>query len=126
MVMSLSAKGLTHGEITAHLTEVYGASVSKSTITTITVLEGMAEWQNRPLELRLALATTIAFLGVNGRRLAFSNDEAYHFIIAVAVGELDDVLIRCRGTRNVPSRTPAAPASRQPASRHPQTAVRVR
>ncbi|WP_316746315.1 transposase, partial [Streptomyces sp. MK7] len=28
MVLSLSAKGLTHGEISAHLAEVYGASVS--------------------------------------------------------------------------------------------------
>lgn len=52
MVLSLSAKGLTHGEISAHLSEVYGASVSKQTISTITdkVLEGMAEWQNRPLD----------------------------------------------------------------------------
>lgn len=29
MVLSLSAKGLTHGEISAHLAEVYGAEVSK-------------------------------------------------------------------------------------------------
>src|SRR3982074_1633322 len=52
MVIWLSAKGLTHGEITAHLAEVYGADVSKQTITTITdrVMEGMAEWQNRPLD----------------------------------------------------------------------------
>ena len=52
MVISLSAKGLTHGEISAHLAEVYGAEVSKQTITTITdrVIEGMSEWQNRPLD----------------------------------------------------------------------------
>jgi hypothetical protein len=52
LVISLSAKGLTHGEICAHLAEVYGASVSKQTISTITdrVLEGMAEWQSRPLD----------------------------------------------------------------------------
>jgi putative transposase len=52
MVLSLSAKGLTTGEISAHLKEVYGASVSKDTISAITdrVLEGMAEWQNRPLD----------------------------------------------------------------------------
>jgi hypothetical protein len=29
MELSLSAKGLTHGETSAHLAEVYGASVSK-------------------------------------------------------------------------------------------------
>ena len=52
MVISLSAKGLTHGEISAHLAEVYGAEVSKQTITTITdrVMDGMAEWQSRPLD----------------------------------------------------------------------------
>ncbi|MFI0421710.1 IS256 family transposase [Spongiactinospora sp. 9N601] len=52
MVISLAAKGLTTGEISAHLAEVYGADVSKQTISTITdkVLEGMTEWQNRPLD----------------------------------------------------------------------------
>src|ERR1700730_10539891 len=52
MVISLSAKGLTHGEIAAHLAEVYGAEVSKQTISTITdrVVEGLAEWQSRPLD----------------------------------------------------------------------------
>ena len=46
IVISLSAKGLTHGEISAHLQEIYGAEVSKQTITAITdrVMEGMAEW----------------------------------------------------------------------------------
>ena len=46
LVISLSAKGLTHGEICAHLAEVYGATVSKQTISTITdrVIEGMSEW----------------------------------------------------------------------------------
>lgn len=45
MVLSLSAKGLTHGEISAHLAEVYGAEVSEQTISTITdkVMDGMAE-----------------------------------------------------------------------------------
>ena len=32
MVCSLSAKGLTHGEISAHLAKIYGAEVSKETI----------------------------------------------------------------------------------------------
>lgn len=40
---------------------------------------------------RLALAGTIAFLGVNGRRLRLTNDQAYELIIAVASGELDDI-----------------------------------
>ena len=52
MVLSMSARGLTHGEICAHLAEVYGAEVSKTTISTITdkVIDGMSEWQNRPLD----------------------------------------------------------------------------
>jgi death-on-curing protein len=40
---------------------------------------------------RLALAGTIAFLGVNGRRLTLTNDEAYTLIMEVAAGQLDDV-----------------------------------
>src|SRR3954447_635728 len=52
LVISLSAKGLTTGEAQAHLAEVYGAQVSRQTISTITdkVLDAMTEWQNRPLD----------------------------------------------------------------------------
>jgi transposase-like protein len=67
MVISLSAKGLTHGEIAAHLEEVYGAEVSKQTITAITdrVMEGMAEWQSRPLDPAWFLSV-VANLGERG------------------------------------------------------------
>jgi len=40
---------------------------------------------------RLALAATIAFYGLNGRRLTLSNDEAYDLIMDVAGGKLDSV-----------------------------------
>ncbi|MDR6318066.1 transposase-like protein [Actinoplanes couchii] len=52
LVLPLSAKGLTHGEIAAHLSEVHGTEVSKQTISTITdkVMDGMAEWQNRGVQ----------------------------------------------------------------------------
>ena len=52
MVMSLTAKGLTTGEVQAHLAEVYGTEVSRETVSKITdaVLGEMAEWQNRPLD----------------------------------------------------------------------------
>jgi len=40
---------------------------------------------------RLGLAATIAFLGVNGRRLTLTNDEAYDLVMAVATGRLDDI-----------------------------------
>jgi transposase-like protein len=52
LVISLTAKGLTTGEVQAHLAEVYGSEVSRETISKITdaVLGEMNEWQNRPLE----------------------------------------------------------------------------
>jgi len=52
LVCSLSARGMTHGEISAHLAEIYGAQVSKETVTRITdrILESMTDWQNRPLD----------------------------------------------------------------------------
>jgi putative transposase len=52
IVLSLYAKGLTAGEISAHFAEIYGASVSKETISRITdrVLEEMQGWQTRPLD----------------------------------------------------------------------------
>ena len=40
---------------------------------------------------RLALAGTIAFLGVNGRRLTLTNDAAYDLVMAVAEGRLTEV-----------------------------------
>jgi len=52
IVLSLYAKGLTTGEISAHFEEIYGASVSKETISRITgkVVEEMQAWQARPLD----------------------------------------------------------------------------
>src|SRR5512135_858832 len=52
IVLSLTAKGLTTGEVAAHFADVYGATVSKDTISRITdkVIAEMAEWCNRPLE----------------------------------------------------------------------------
>jgi len=51
IVLSLTARGLTTGEVVAaHFAEVYGAKVSRDTISRITdtVLEQMAAWQARP------------------------------------------------------------------------------
>ena len=52
IVLSLVAKGLTTGEVSAHFEEIYGASLSKDTISRITdrVLTEMTEWMARPLE----------------------------------------------------------------------------
>ena len=52
IVLSLSARGLTTGEISAHFAEVYGAAVSREAVSKITdqVLEEMAGWLARPLD----------------------------------------------------------------------------
>ncbi len=52
MVLSLYAHGLTTGEISAHFAQIYGAQVSKETISRITdkVSEEMASWSARPLD----------------------------------------------------------------------------
>jgi putative transposase len=52
LVISLAAKGLTTGEVSAHLAEVYGAEVSRDTVSRITdrVVDELGEWQCRPLD----------------------------------------------------------------------------
>lgn len=52
VVLSLFARGLTTGEISAHFAEVYGVSISKDTISRITdrVVEEMQVWASRPLQ----------------------------------------------------------------------------
>jgi transposase-like protein len=52
IVLSLYAKGMTTGEISAHFAEIYGASVSRETISRITdkVIDDMQEWASRPLD----------------------------------------------------------------------------
>lgn len=52
IVLSLTAKGLTTGEIAAHFADICVATVSKDTISRITdkVVAEMAEWCNRPLK----------------------------------------------------------------------------
>jgi putative transposase len=51
-VLSLYAKGLTAGEISTHFGEIYGASVSRETISPITnkVIEEIQAWQGRPVD----------------------------------------------------------------------------
>jgi len=56
---------------------------------------------------RLALSAVIAFYGMNGHRLTFTNDEAYDLVIAVAAGKLTDVreIARILRKGTVPRRT---------------------
>ena len=52
IVLSLTARGLTTSEVAAHFEEVYGARVSKDTISRITekIVGELAEWSSRPLD----------------------------------------------------------------------------
>src|SRR5260370_5845630 len=90
MVISLSAKGLTHGEIAAHLAEVYGAEVSKQTISTITdrVMEGMAEWQSRILDPVYAVVFIDA-INVKIREGQVANRPVYLALGVTVDGERD-------------------------------------
>jgi transposase-like protein len=92
LVLSLSAKGLTHGEIAAHLAEVYGSEVSKQTISTITdkVIDGMAEWQNRPLD-RVYPVMFIDAINVKIRDGQVANRPIY-VVMAVTVEGHRDIL----------------------------------
>jgi putative transposase len=78
VVLSLYAKGLTTGEISAHFADIYGAAVSKDTISRITdkVLEEMQSWSNRPLE-RVYAAVFIDVIMVKVRDGQVGNRPVY-------------------------------------------------
>jgi transposase-like protein len=90
IVVSLVAKGLTTGEVQAHLAEIYGAQVSRETISTITdrVLEGLAEWQSRPLDPVYAVLFLDAIY-VKIRDGQVANRPIYVALAVTADGERD-------------------------------------
>jgi transposase-like protein len=98
IVLSLYAKGLTTGEISAHLAEIYGASVSKETISRITdrVLKEMAAWQSRPLD-EVYAAIFIDAIVVKIRDGQVANRPIYAAIGVTLEGERD-ILVLWSGT----------------------------
>src|ERR1700761_1118617 len=88
ITLSLYAKGLTTGEISAHFAEIYGASVSKETISRITdkVLDEMQEWVARPLESTYA-AIFIDAIVVKVRDGQVANRPFYAAIGVTLAGE---------------------------------------
>ena len=90
VVLSLYAKGLTTGEISAHFAEIYGASVSKETISRITdkVLEEMTEWAVRPLDAVYA-AVFVDAIVVKVRDGQVANRPIYAAIGVTLDGERD-------------------------------------
>ncbi len=57
-ILSMYAKGMTTGDIEAHIRDIYGIEVSDSTVSRITdkILPVAKEWQQRPLESVYAVA----------------------------------------------------------------------
>src|SRR5215469_1773508 len=90
IVLSLYAKGLTTGEIAAHFAEIYGASVSKETISRITdkVIEEMTEWCSRPLD-EVYAAVFIDAIMVKVRDGQVANRPVYAAIGVSLEGEKD-------------------------------------
>src|ERR1700742_1129934 len=98
IVLSLYAHGLTTGEISAHFAQIYGASVSKETVSRITdkVIEEMATWQARPLE-QVYAAIFIDAIVVKVRDGQVANRPVYA-AIGVTVEGCKDVLGLWAGT----------------------------
>jgi transposase-like protein len=90
IVLSLYAKGLTTGEISAHFAEIYGASVSKETVSRITdrVIEEMQAWQARPLD-EVYAAVFIDAIVVKVRDGQVANRPVYAAIGVTLAGEKD-------------------------------------
>ncbi len=90
IVLSLTARGLTTGEIAAHFGEVYGAKVSKDTISRITekVTGEMTEWLSRPLE-KVYPVIFIDALVVKVRDGQVTNKPVYVVIGVTVDGERD-------------------------------------
>jgi putative transposase len=98
IVLSLYAKGLTTGEISAHFAEIYGASVSRETVSRITekVVAEMAEWATRPLDA-VYVAVFIDAIMVKVRDGQVANRPVYA-AIGVTVEGCKDVLGLWAGT----------------------------
>jgi putative transposase len=90
IVLSLYANGLTTGEISAHFAHIYGASVSKETISRITdkVIEEMQTWQSRPLD-EVYAAIFIDAIVVKIRDGQVANRPVYAAIGVTLAGEKD-------------------------------------
>jgi transposase-like protein len=90
LVVSLVAKGLTTGEVQAHLAEIYGTTVSRQQVSDITdkVIEGMEAWRARPLDAVYAVVFIDAIM-VKIRDGQVANRPIYAAIGVTADGERD-------------------------------------
>src|SRR5919107_211424 len=98
VVLSLYSKGLTTGDISAHFAEIYGASISKETVSRITdkVVAEITEWSSRPLD-SVYVAVFIDAIVVKVRDGQVANRPIYA-AIGVTVDGHKDVLGLWAGT----------------------------
>ena len=93
MILSLYARGMSTRDITEHLAEVYGATVSATTISRVTdvVVEEIAAWQSRPVD------PVYPILYIDAIRLKIRDggvvsNKAAHIVIGVDVDGIKQVL----------------------------------
>lgn len=81
-IISLYAKGLTTGDIAAHLFDVYDKNIDRSTISRITdqVVDDMNSWQSRPLD------TIYPVLLVDGIRIKIRDGTVTNRTVYVVMG----------------------------------------
>jgi putative transposase len=89
-VVSLYAKGMTTGEIQAHLEDIYGTELSRETISKITnaIVGDMLAWQNRPLD-RIYAVLLIDAIVIKVRDAQVANRPVYVAIGVNLDGERD-------------------------------------
>jgi putative transposase len=89
-VISLYAKGMTTGDIQAHLFEIYGTEISRETISKITdqIVDDMVAWQHRPLD-RLYAVLLIDAIVIKVRDSQVANRPVYVAIGVNLDGERD-------------------------------------
>jgi putative transposase len=93
MILSLYARGMSTRDITEHLGEVYGASVSAATISRVTdvVVEEIAAWQSRPVD------PVYPILYIDAIRIKIRDggvvaNKAAHIVIGVDIDGIKQVL----------------------------------
>lgn len=89
-IVSLYAKGLTTGEIRAHLEDIYDTSISRDTISRITdaIVGDMEAWQSRPLDSLYAVILIDAIV-IKVRDTSVANRPVYVAIGVNLDGERD-------------------------------------
>lgn len=92
-IISMYARGMTVREIRGHLEEIYGIDVSPDLISTVTdaVLDEVAEWQNRPLDICYPLVFFDA-IRVKIRDEGFVRNKAIYIALAILADGTKEIL----------------------------------